>query len=137
MSKQNEPQIKMSDVIGISYWYKGASLREASPVANAALSKLTDSDALSKHLDKINANGTNATPYTSIRVAFVADETLLCDSEQYEAFVNFANLRGWNASDTLTISGKEQQCYVNPSTNVRSHTVFFSPKGAKIERDEM
>ena len=137
MSKQNEPQIKMSDVIGISYWHKGATLSEASPVADGALSPLTDSDALSKHLDEINAKRENATPYTSVRIAFVADETLLCDSKQYEAFSNFANLRGWNVSDTKTLNKKEQVCYVNPQTNVRSHSVFLSPKGAKIERTEL
>lgn len=137
MSKTTTPEIKMSDVIGISYWYKGATLREAVVVPNGELSPLTDSDALSKHLDEVTKKFKPASPFTSIRIAFVADETMLCESAQYDAFVNFATLKDWNASGTKTKSGKEQQCYVNPTTNVRSHTVFLSPKGDKIERTKM
>ena len=137
MSKTSTPEIKMSDVIGISYWYKGATLRDAVVVPDGELSPLTDSADLSEHLNEVTKKFKPASPFTSIRIAFVADETLLCESAQYDAFVNFATSKDWNASGTKAVSGKQQQCYVNPTTNVRSHTVFLSPKRAKIERTKM
>jgi len=125
--KKNIEEIKMSEVIGINYWFKGARLPDSQRVDDGALSPLNDAQALTDHLASINKANKGA-DFTSIRVAFVADSTLLKDSAQYDAFAAFVENRDWNISNTLNVRKEEQTCYVNPKTNVRSHSIFLSPK---------
>ena len=133
--KKNVEEIKMSEVIGINYWFKGARLPDSQRVDDGALSPLKDANALADHLTKVNKDR-KGEAFTSIRIAFVADSTLLNESSQYDAFSAFVDSRDWNISDTTDINNKEQACYVNPKTNVRSHSIFISPKVETI-RTEM
>jgi len=133
--KNTTQEIKMSEVIGINYWFKGARLPDSKRVEDGALSPLKDANALTEHLAHINKDN-KGEDFTSIRVAFVADSNLLKDSAQYDAFAAFVDSKDWNISDTKDQNDREQTCYVNPTTNVRSHSIFISPRVA-VKRTQM
>ena len=114
---------EMSKILGVNYWYSGASLQDSKPVPNGALGEIKNAKDFTTSLNEQNKDR-QEDPFTSIRIAFTTDSNLLKDSELYASLVKFVDLRdGVRISGTTQGKDKEPRKAYIREDGAMSHTV--------------